>query len=458
MNLNIRETELLGARAAQGSRSRVQEGRPQPLERHVGRPWRPTSRSFPPMPQSRDACSMSVASAKVGASRCLSHDEVWHGYLPDARPRTVYGLRVHGPYRPTNGHRFNPQAAARPLRQAGRRTGDVGSGFVRLRDGSGDDLTFDRRDSAEFMMKARVIDPAGVQLGARSPPETSWGGRFFMSCTSRVHQAAPRCRRTTARHLCGFGGPGGHQLPAALGVGRRAASDPDLPRRQSAGGERLKTTGAITLSFFSPARRCGDARFRLRRIRNGRASSRRRHRGHSRCRLQLIPRETRKGPTLSFKGIDNASYYPPGAGPALPSTTPAPGNTSNLSNSRVLQLVTDSLRYWVRRCTSMDSVSIWQRYWPARRKALTKTAVLDACRQDPLLSQVKLIAEPWDCRPGGYQVRFAPAGAEWNDRYRDTVAPTGAAIPEVPNSLPGSRPQPICSTGADASHGHRSIS
>ena len=129
------------------------------------------------------------------------------------------------------------------------------------------------------------------------------------------------------------------------------------------------------------------------------------------------------GPTLSFKGIDNASYYRLAPDPRHYINDTGTGNTVNLSNSRVLQMVMDSLRYWANDMRvdgfRFDLATILAREPHGFHE---DGRFLDACRQDPTLSQVKLIAEPWDIGPGGYQVgRFSPGWAEWNDRYRDTV-------------------------------------
>ena len=129
------------------------------------------------------------------------------------------------------------------------------------------------------------------------------------------------------------------------------------------------------------------------------------------------------GPTLSFKGIDNASYYRLAPDPRYYINDTGTGNTVNLSNSRVLQMVMDSLRYWANEMRvdgfRFDLATILAREPHGFDE---DGRFLDACRQDPVLSQVKLIAEPWDFGPGGYQVgRFSPGWAEWNDRYRDTV-------------------------------------
>ena len=156
------------------------------------------------------------------------------------------------------------------------------------------------------------------------------------------------------------------------------------------------------------------------------------------------PEGNEKGPTLSFKGIDNASYYRLAPERRYYINDTGTGNTVNLSNSRVLQLVTDSLRYWAQEMHvdgfRFDLATILGREPHGFEE---DGRFLDACRQDPVLSHVKLIAEPWDCGPGGYQVgRFSPGWAEWNDRYRDTLRSywrgDEGQLPELASRLSGS--------------------
>ena len=165
------------------------------------------------------------------------------------------------------------------------------------------------------------------------------------------------------------------------------------------------------------------------------------------------------GPTLSFKGIDNASYYRLAPDRRYYINDTGTGNTVNLSHQRVLQMVADSLRYWAQEMRvdgfRFDLATILAREPYGFDEG---GGFLDACRQDPVLSQVKLIAEPWDCGPGGYQVgRFSPGWAEWNDRFRDTVRAfwkgDEGKLAEFGTRLSASRA--ICSTSAAASLGPR---
>jgi isoamylase len=183
--------------------------------------------------------------------------------------------------------------------------------------------------------------------------------------------------------------------------------------------------GYNTLSFFSPARRyASNPDFAFAEFKEMVA---RFHDANIEVILDVVYNHTaegnEKGPTLSFKGIDNASYYRLAADSRYYINDTGTGNTLNLSNGRVLQMVADSLRYWAQEMHvdgfRFDLATILGREPEGFDE---EGRFLDTCRQDPVLSQSKLIAEPWDCGPGGYQVgRFAAGWAEWNDRFRDTV-------------------------------------
>ncbi len=357
-------------------------------------------------------------------------DEVWHGYLPDARPGTVYGYRVHGPYAPEAGHRFNPHKLlldpyaldhVGALRQAPEIFGYV----VGHPDG---DLSFDTRDSAAHVPKCRVIDPA-FTWGRDRRPSVPWDGTIFYETHVRGytirHPSLPFGQGGT------FSGLASEEVVAHLrdlGV----TSVELLPVHMFADEGHLAGTGLSnywgysTLGFFAPDGRyatgVGSA------VTEFKAMVARLHEAGLEVILDVVYNHTAEGnelgPTLSFRGIDNASYYRllPGDERRYINDT-GTGNTVNLSHPRVLQMVTDSLRYWV---TEMhvdgfrfDLATILGRESYGFDQG---GGFLDSCRQDPVLSGVKLVAEPWDCGPGGYHVGgFPPGWAEWNDRYRDTV-------------------------------------
>ena len=356
-------------------------------------------------------------------------DEVWHGYLPDARPGTIYAYRVHGPYEPEAGHRFNPnKLLLDPYARA--IVGDLtwGPEVFGYKLETEDDRTFDERDSGPLMPKCRVIDPA-FTWGRERSPAVPWDRTVFYETHvkgfTKLHPSLPEEMRGT---YAGLASPEVMAYLRTLGV----TSVELLPIHTFINDNFLLERGLTnywgynTISFFSPARRYArNPAFAFSEFKEMVA---RLHDAGLEVILDVVYNHTaegnERGPTLSFKGIDNASYYR-----LLPDqkryyiNDTGTGNTFNLSHPRVLQLVTDSLRYWATEMRvdgfRFDLATILGREPHGFDEG---GGFLDSCRQDPVLSRAKLIAEPWDIGPGGYQVGgFPPGWAEWNDRFRDTV-------------------------------------
>jgi glycogen operon protein len=355
-------------------------------------------------------------------------NEVWHGYLPDARPGTTYGYRVHGPYDPAAGHRFNPnKLVLDPYAKAHVGALDWDDACFGYTLGK-DDLTFDTRDSAPFMPKGRVIDPA-FTWGRERAPRVPWDRTIVYETHvrgyTRLHPAVPEPMRGT---YAGLGRKEVVDYIRSLGV----TSVELLPIHSFVNDSYLLDKGLTnywgynTIGFFAPDPRYSAvpdfvfAEFK--------EMVARLHDAGLEVILDVVYNHTaegnERGPTLSFRGIDNASYYrlmPDEARYYINDT--GTGNTLNMSHPRVLQMVTDSLRYWV---TEMhvdgfrfDLGTILARETYGFDEG---HGFLDSCLQDPVLSSVKLIAEPWDIGPGGYQVGgFPPGWAEWNDKFRDTT-------------------------------------
>jgi isoamylase len=355
-------------------------------------------------------------------------DEVWHGYLRDARPSTVYGYRVHGPYEPDAGHRFNPNKLlidpyAKTL--VGKlKWADALFGY---KIGASDkDLSFDDRDSAAFVPKARVIDPA-FTWGEERRPLVPWEQTILYEThvrgfTKMNKHVPPELRGTfsglgdgrVVEYLRHLGVTTVELLPIHAFIDDRHLTEKRL----------VNYWGYNTIGFFAPEPRYMATPF----ANEFKEMVNHLHAAGLEVILDVVYNHTAEGneggPTLSFRGIDNASYYrlPPDAKRHYINDT-GTGNTLNLSHQRVLQMVADSLRYWA---TEMhvdgfrfDLATILAREPYGFDEG---GRFLDACRQDPVLSSVKLIAEPWDVGPGGYQVgQFPPGWAEWNDKYRDTV-------------------------------------
>lgn len=356
-------------------------------------------------------------------------DDVWHGYIQGAGPGLVYGYRVHGPYEPEAGHRFNPnKLLLDPYAKA-----LVGSvtwnpalfGYVME---SGDDTTFDTRDSAPFTRKCRVIDPA-FTWGHDQKPDVPWDKTILYETHikgfTKLHPAVPEHLRGT---YAGLGSPEVLAYIQGLGV----TSVELLPVHSFIDEMYLLEKGLVnywgynTLSFFAPAGRyAAEPEFATSEFKEMVAGM---HGAGLEVILDVVYNSTaegnEKGPTLSFRGIDNASYYR-----LLPNqpryyiNDTGTGNTLSLTHPRVLQMVTDSLRYWAQEMHvdgfRFDLATILGREPYGFDE---DGSFFRALRQDPVLSRVKLIAEPWDVGPGGYQAGgFPPGWAEWNDRFRDDV-------------------------------------
>ena len=358
-------------------------------------------------------------------------DEVWHGYLPDARPGTIYGYRVHGPYEPEAGHRFNPnKLLLDPYAKQHRRRADVGPGAVRLP--AREPATTSPSTSATAPPACRTAasstppSPGAASAAARCPGSARSSTRPMCKGFTKLHPALPE---DDARHLCRpRHRPRWSPICAALGV----TAVELLPIHAFVNDSYLLDKGLTQLLGLQHHRLlrpgpalCPQPGFAFSEFKEMVAQL---HDAGLEVILDVVYNHTAEGnemgPTLSFKGIDNASYYR-----LLPDkpryyiNDTGTGNTFNLSHPRVLQLVTDSLRYWATEMRvdgfRFDLATILGREPHGFDEG---GGFLDACRQDPVLSRVKLIAEPWDIGPGGYQVGgFPPGWAEWNDRFRDTV-------------------------------------
>jgi isoamylase len=354
-------------------------------------------------------------------------DEVWHGYLPDARPGTTYGYRVHGLYEPAAGHRFNPNKLlldpyARQIVGELRWDPAVFGYTIGAPDG---DLSFDARDSAPFVPKCRVIDPA-FTWGNDRHPRVPWDHAIIYETHLRGytmrHPAVPNELRGTCAGMMH-----GQVLDYIRSLGITAVEF--LPVHAFVDDSYLLDKGLRnywgynTIGFFAPMPRYLGTPF----VNEFKEMVAQFHAAGIEVILDVVYNHTAEGnelgPTLSFKGIDNASYYRLASDARYYINDTGTGNTVDLSHQRVLQMVNDSLRYWAQEMRvdgfRFDLATILAREPYGFDEG---GGFLDSCRQDPVLNQMKLIAEPWDLGPGGYQVgNFPPGWAEWNDRFRDTV-------------------------------------
>ncbi|HEX7682602.1 MAG TPA: glycogen debranching protein GlgX, partial [Trinickia sp.] len=357
-------------------------------------------------------------------------NEVWHVYIPGLNPGAVYGYRVHGPYEPEAGHRFNPnKLLLDPYAKAhvGALKWDPAV-FGYTIGAEGGDLTFDERDSTPFVPKCVVVDQTFSwthPMRVRVPWDRTIIYELHVRGYTKRHPGIAKPLRGTFQ---GLGQKAVVDYIARLGV----TAVELMPIHSFVNDSYLLDKGLTnywgynTIGFFA-----ADPRFFARgagAVGEFKEMIDRYHDAGLEVILDVVYNHTAEGnehgPTLSFRGIDNASYYR-----LLPDrkryyiNDTGTGNTLNLSHPRVLQMVTDSLRYWVGEMNvdgfRFDLATILAREPYGFDEAGT---FLHSCRQDPVLSSVKLIAEPWDCGPGGYQVGgFPPGWAEWNDRFRDTA-------------------------------------
>ncbi len=378
------------------------------------------------------------------------NEHVFHGYLNDVSPGQLYGYRVHGPYEPEHGHRFNPHKLlldpyAKKL--AGRLVwSDAHFGY---RTGSSrEDLSFDRRDNARGMPKAVVVDETFNWGRREARPSIPWEDTIFYEAhvkgLTQTRQDIPAGLRGTYRglaapamidHLKRLGVTSIELLPVHAFVDDRRLVEMKL----------VNYWGYNTLGFFAPEARYGadnplDA---------FRTTVARLHDAGIEVILDVVYNHTAEGnhlgPTLSYRGIDNASYYwlmPDN--PRYYDDFTGCGSSLNLTHPRVLQMVMDSLRYWVEVC-HVDGFRFDLATTLARgpNGFDRNSNFLTAIRQDPVLSTAKMVAEPWDLGMGGYQVGAYPSQwSEWNDKYRSAMrrywAGEGSLIGEVSSRMTGS--------------------
>jgi isoamylase len=348
--------------------------------------------------------------------------DIWHGYLPDVAPGQLYGYRVHGPYEPDHGHRFNPNKLlldpyARAL--AGRFiASDLHYGF--RTDSSREDLSYDRRDNADVMVKAVVVSPPLAE-GATRRPAIAWDDTVIYEAhvkgLTQLRDDVPEALRGTFGALAA---PAMITHYKALGVTALEL----LPVHTFVDEPFLTTRGLSnywgynSLNFFTADGRYGPSDAL-------RTSVDRLHDAGIEVILDVVYNHTAEGDqlgrTLSFRGIDNASYY--WLKPKQPryyENFTGCGNALNLSHPMVRKMVIDSLRYWVE-AVGVDGFRFDLATTLARGEHGFDglSPFFQAIAKDPVLASIKLISEPWDIGPGGYRVgAFPPEWSEWNDVFR----------------------------------------
>ena len=376
-------------------------------------------------------------------------NQVWHGHVRGLRPGQQYGYRVHGPYEPAAGHRFNPHKLVLDpyARQIGGhlRWHDALYGF-RMSAHRGD-LVPDRRDSAPMMPKAIVEDPA-LTWGDDRKPNVPWRDTIvYEAHVKGFTQQHPDIPGPVRGSYTALGHPAVIEHLVKLGI----TAVELLPIQAVADDHFLVTKGLKnywgyqTLGYFAPEPRyfAEDGALGLR------ASIKALHSAGIEVILDVVYNHTCEGthfgPTLSFRGVDNKSYYKlVPDNPRFFWDSTGCGNTLDVSHPRVLQLVLDSLRHWVE-AYHIDGFRF--DLAPALARSAfdvsERAGFLQAIMQDPVLSRVKLIAEPWDLGPGGYRLGAFPTGwGDWNDQFRDTIRAfwrgDQAQLPKLASRLTGS--------------------
>lgn len=411
---------------------KVSQGTPQPM----GANWDGTGTNFSLFSENAtkvELCLFDEAGDREICRIALPEytDGIWHGCVEGVGPGAVYGYRVEGPYSPGEGHRFN----ANKLLLDPYATAHIGKltwapeifGYVIE---SGDDTTFDTRDSAAFVPKCIVTDPAfdwhdtpRKPRVCRVPWDSTILYELHVKGYTKLHPDLPEHLRGT---YAGLGAPEVVGHVRSLGV----TSIELLPIHTFMDESHLHDLhltnywGYNSIGFFAP-----DPRYAAepkRALQEFKAMVAQYHDACMEVILDVVYNHTaegnERGPTLSFKGIDNASYYrlqPENRRYYINDT--GTGNTVNVSHPRVLQMICDSLRYWVEQGHvdgfRFDLGTILARDPDGFDQG---AGFLKVVGQDPVLNRVKLIAEPWDIGPGGYRVgEFPPGWMEWNDTFRD---------------------------------------
>lgn len=378
-------------------------------------------------------------------------DMVWHVYLPDARPGCLYGYRVSGPYDPDAGHRFNPEKLlSDPYAKEIARTIQWDDAMFAYPVGSPqEDMVSDPRDNAAYAALCKVIDPA-YTWGNDTPPKHPWHKTIIYEAhikglTARHPEIPEKLRGTYAgmasepiiRHLCELGITAVELMPVHHHMDDRYLSDNKLSNYW----------GYNTLSFFAPdLRYCSGT---MNPVQEFKMMVRSLHDAGIEVILDVVYNHTaegnRFGPSLSLRGIDNLSYYRLGPESLRHYRDYSGcGNTLNMRQPHVLQLIMDSLRYWILEM-HVDGFRFDLASTLARElhEVDRLGAFFDIIHQDPVISQVKLIAEPWDLGEGGYQVgNFPVLWTEWNGKYRDTIRRfwkgDGRQLAELATRLSGS--------------------
>jgi len=356
---------------------------------------------------------------------------IWHCYLPEIKPGQLYGYRVHGPFEPRQGHRFNPnKLLIDPYAKAI-------SGIIRWHDSlfgytlghPEGDLSFNETDSAPYIPKSVVVD-SNFDWEGDVPLKTPYHKTIIYETHVKgftyLHPEIPEEIRgtyaaiahpVTIGYLKKLGITAIELMPVHQFVNDRILQDKGL----------TNYWGYNTIGFFAPDVRYSSSGTMGQQVFEFKTMVKELHKAGIEVILDVVYNHTGEGnhmgPTLSFRGIDNAEYYRLTGDKRYYMDYTGTGNTLNVMVPNVLRLIMDSLRYWILEMHidgfRFDLASTLARELHAVDRL---GSFFDIIHQDPVISQVKLIAEPWDIGEGGYQVgKFPPGWAEWNGKYRDCV-------------------------------------
>ncbi|WP_433586780.1 glycogen debranching protein GlgX [Microbacterium hydrocarbonoxydans] len=353
---------------------------------------------------------------------------VWHGYLPSLQPGQLYGYRVHGPYDPAHGKRFNPnKLLLDPYAKAV--SGRVEWGQSAFGYDFGDPDSRNDDDSAAAMVKGVVVNPFFEWAGDRPPKIPYAQSVIYEAHVKGLTERHPDVPDALRGRYAGIAHPAIIEHLTRLGV----TAIELMPVHQFLDDSVLEEKGLSnywgynTLAFFAPHNAYSSSGERGQQVQEFKAMVRALHAAGIEVILDVVYNHTAEGnhlgPTLSLRGIDNEAYYRLEEDQRYYTDYTGTGNSLNAGNPHALQLIMDSLRYWV---TEMHvdgfrfdlASTLAREFYDVDRLS----TFFELVQQDPIVSQVKLIAEPWDVGPGGYQVgNFPPQWTEWNGKYRDTV-------------------------------------
>jgi glycogen operon protein len=406
-------------------------GRPHPL----GAAWDGEGTNFAVFSEHGEAVELCLFDGDGdGGERRLALPEVtahvWHGYVPEVGPGQRYGFRVHGPYEPDRGHRFNAaKLLLDPYARAIEGKVDWDDSVFGYRLGA-DDLTPDDRDSAAHVPRS-VVTHDSFPWGDDRRPDVPWADTVIYEAHVRgftkLHPDVPERHRGS---YAAMGSPAVIEHLRRLGVTTLELLPVHHFISEHAVAKRGMTNywGYNSIGFFAPEARYSCSGSRGEQVREFKAMVRNLHAAGIEVILDVVYNHTAEGnqlgPTLAFRGLDNRVYYRTVDHDArLYMDYTGCGNTLNVRHPQALALIMDSLRYWVSEMHvdgfRFDLASALARSF---HEVDRLSAFFDLIHQDPVVSRVKLIAEPWDVGEGGYQVgNFPVRWTEWNGRYRDTM-------------------------------------